>query len=203
MDCKRIERWLSDYLDGELSRKKQKNVEAHLQKCPFCRSYKQRLETIQERAKTFSTPDIAPEYWQESLTRLKAKIDAAEADGFRHKTIRPSLLSTGWKWAWAGAGALFIAMLGLFLMLSRERSPQEMYALSFEETVERVYGEIGNNPELENQLNSVIAASINESVEGVYERISPMDYNSPLFWEGLTEEELKFIESEIRKEIGS
>ncbi len=46
MDCKRLERYLSRYLEGELEREQKDKVEEHLACCPFCAGKLKKLEAI-------------------------------------------------------------------------------------------------------------------------------------------------------------
>ncbi len=46
MDCKRLERYLSRYLEGELEREQRDKVEEHLACCPSCTERLKKLEAI-------------------------------------------------------------------------------------------------------------------------------------------------------------
>ncbi|GAH75314.1 unnamed protein product, partial [marine sediment metagenome] len=78
--------------------------------------------------------------------------------------------------------------------------PQEIYVFSFESSLAKIYQEIGSDQELEQLFNSVILASIGETFgdSGWGER--PDFYENLILWENLTEEEMRYLESEIKKD---
>lgn len=198
MECKKIEKWVSDNIDDELSEKKKKILKAHLKRCSSCRSYAKVIERIHNETKSLETPEVSPAYWEEFTSRLKTKISSSLPEKRRGKA--PFLR---WKWAWAGAGLIFVIVVGLSLYLIQNRAPQEVYIFSFESSLSQIYQEIGNDPELEDFFNSVILDSIGEILEDSEWIISPDIYENPLLWEDLTEEEMRFLESEIKKNAKS
>jgi len=201
MRCKKIEKWISDGFDGKLSAKKRAILESHVAACAFCRAYQERLEDIQMESRSLLRPQPAPGYWQESISRLKARLGAGTGAAAKVQEIpSPSFLSK-WKWAWAGAAALLVAAFGLYFILSGPKISQEIFAFSFEDAITRIDQEIGNNPELEKDLNSVIQDSIFEHIGEINEAASPFHYENPLFLESLNEEELQALASAIKDEM--
>ena len=123
------------------------------------------------------------------------KISSTQPEGERSS---PTFIR--WKWAWAGLASVFIIGVMIFLYLSQDRVPQEVYIFSFENSLAQIYKEIGSDAELEDLFNSVILASIDESLEDLEGAILPEFYENPLLWDNPTEEEMKFLESELKKE---
>jgi hypothetical protein len=195
MNCNKFRKWLSDVLDRELTEKKQQLLQRHLEECAPCRSYKESIEKINTESKSLEKPKLASEYWQMFNSRLKTKLLSIEPEEF----ISKPFLSR-WKWAWAAAGSILITTVGLYFLFFQAKATPETYAFSYEDVLSQIYQEIGNNSELENSFNQLILASIQETLQGNLPRNFSDD---PYFWESLTEEDLKFLESEIKKESNS
>ncbi|MEW6386676.1 MAG: zf-HC2 domain-containing protein [Thermodesulfobacteriota bacterium] len=72
--CGLIQRWLPEYLDGELRPFWHRRVETHLKVCAHCC---QELEEIREAVAVFRgspTPDPGPAFWQEFDRELHFKL---------------------------------------------------------------------------------------------------------------------------------
>ncbi len=195
MRCRKIEKLLSNNIDGELPEKKKKILEAHLRKCSLCSSYAENIERLHKQAKNLERLEVSPIYWEEFTSRIKTEISYAQQEKMRGL---PLFLRR--KWAWAGAGLLFVVVVGLFLYLTQNKAPQEVYVFSFESSLAKIYQEIGSDPELEELFNSVILASLGELLgdSGWGER--PDFHENLILWENLTEEEMRYLESEIKED---
>ena len=193
MNCQRIEKWISDSLDGELAERKKNRLEDHLRKCSSCRSYKSKMTKIHELSQSLPWPEKSPVYWQGFSLRLRKKLSALEPE--RKRVHR-------WRWAYLAAGTavltLVIGSLFFIQKLSQKPPVEEFYIFSFEEAMADISLEIGNDVELEDLLNSIILEDINALVR---ETTGP--YNDYFFLEFLTEEEIEFLESAIKKEMKS
>lgn len=197
MNCTKVEKWLSDRIDGALSERKTRAIEAHLEKCAACRSYAASLEKIHEEILHLERGEASPAFWEGFAQRLKANLGSAREMKNRRPFVR------GWNWVWSGAALLAVVLVGLYLLLFQNPQPQEMVVFSLENSLTRIYQEIGDDSELEELFNSILVESINEYLEDSEWRERPEFLNNLLFWENLTEEELKFLESEIKKDITS
>jgi hypothetical protein len=197
MNCTKVEKWLSDRIDGALSERKTRAIEAHLEKCAACRSYAASLEKIHEEILHLEREEASPAFWEGFAQRLKANLGSAREMKNRRPFVR------GWNWVWSGAALLAVVLVGLYLLLFQNPQPQEMVVFSLENSLTRIYQEIGDDSELEELFNSILVESINEYLEDSEWRERPEFLNNLLFWENLTEEELKFLESEIKKDITS
>jgi hypothetical protein len=198
MKCKKIEKWLSDLIDGELSERKRKEVEDHLQECSLCRAYQEKLERIQTTGKELDSGRVAPDYWEEFPSRIKDRISS-----FRPKQRERSPFAWGWKWAWVGAALLLVIFMGLYLIQFQPRTEQQVYVFSFEDSLAQVFQEIGGNSELANLFNTIILASIEETLGETEREIVTGLEDLSFPEEELTEEELIQLDSEIKKEIKS
>lgn len=182
-------------LDREFSEKRQQLLKKHLEECAACRAYKESIEKIHVESKSLEKPNLSPEYWQMFNSKLRTKLLSIEPEEYKSK---PFLLR--WKWAWAAASSILIAAIGLYFLFFQPNATPETYAYSYEDALSQIYQEIGNNSELENSFNQLILVSIQETIQGNL----PQNFSDdPYLWESLTEEDLVFLESEIKKESRS
>jgi len=195
MRHQKIELWLSNSIDGKLRERKKRFLESHLRKCSSCRSFAENIQIIHEEAKNLEKPEVSPAYWKEFTSKIITEISSPQQD-----KVRVSLPFFRRKLSWAGAALLFVIVAGLFLYLTKTKAVQEEYIFSFENSVTKIYQEIGSDPELEDLFNSVILASIGETLEDSEWDERPDFYENLILWEDLTEEEMKFLESEIKKD---
>jgi len=201
MKCEKIEKWISDHLDGKRQEEKERMLESHLKKCPSCRDYARNLEKIQEETRILASQEVPSSYRQEFTVRLRAKISALPPE-----KRKAAPLVWRWKWAWAGVSFILVIAVGIFLYFNfaQIKSPQEIYVFSFEDSLSEIYQEINDNSELEDLFNSIILVSINELLEdsgwdlGLY---YPEDPEKFLLLEDITEGEMEFLKTEIKKEI--
>ncbi len=195
MNCAKVEKWLSDRIDGELSVRKTGAIEAHLKKCASCRSYAASLEKIHEEVLRLKREEASPAFWEDFAQRLKANLGSSR----KMKERRP--IGWGWNWVWSSAALFALVAVGLYLLLFQSPQPQEMVVVSLENSLASIYQEIGEDSELEELFNSILVESIDEYLEDSEWRERPDVLENPLLWESLTEEEIKFLESEIKKDI--
>lgn len=198
MKCKKIEKWLSDLVDGELSDRKKKDVESHLQECRLCRSYLERLERIQTTAKKLDYGRVTPTYWEEFPSRIKDRISSLKP---RQKERSPFAWS--WRWAWVSAALILVIFIGLYTFYFQTRAGQEVYVFSFEDSLAQIFQEIGENSEMADIFNTIILESIRESLGETEGGIVPGFEDLTFPEDDLTEEELIYLDSEIKKEIKS
>jgi hypothetical protein len=195
MRHKKIRKLLSDNIDSELPEKKRKILETHLRKCSSCSSYAENIQRIHKEAKSQEKIKASPVNWEDFTSRIKTEIGSIQQE----KT-RGAPLFLRWKWAWGGAAILIVIIAGLFLYLTQNKTPQELYVFSFESSLAKIYQEIGSDQELEEMFNSFISASIGETLEDSRWGERPDFYENLILWEDLTEEEMRFLESEIKKD---
>jgi len=192
----KIQKWLSDQCDGELSRKKKRILDAHLERCSFCRSYAQGLEKIAGETRKIKLPEVSPSYWEDFSSRLKARVSSIPEEKRKAEG-----LFLRWKWAFGTAACLFVLAFGLFLYLAHNKKiSQEDYIFSYENSFSQISEEIGDDPELEQAFNSILLASIDESLESDRVKMYLDDYRNTFFWENFSEEEISIPGAEIKKE---
>jgi hypothetical protein len=197
MRCRTTKKWISDSLDKNVSERKKHYIEKHVAHCPSCRAFRENILHIEDEAKIIEMTEFTQDYKQEFGSRLKSRILSLE-----EKEKKETLPFFKQSRVLAPSALLFVAIIvAVFLLFLPERMPErEFYALSFGDAVEEVYREIGDDIELERAFNSQILSSI-------YDLLSPSAWidlqeteNDFFLWEDLTDEELKFLESEIKKE---
>lgn len=204
MRCKKTEKWISDGIDGNLSPKKQEALAAHLTKCSACRAYRLRLGKIDEGAKSLSAPALSPEFWRTSIDRLKANLEAAPSAKHKEFNLRPRQAPAFFpvmRWAWAGAASVLAVAVGLYFMIFAVKTPLEIYHFTFEETVNGLYETIGDNPDLENEFNSMLQASISEHADESAVEIKHLLYGNSFFIESLSDEEINLLDSHLKSEL--
>lgn len=196
MRHEKIQKWLSDQSDGELSGKKKRILDAHLEKCSFCRSYAEALERIAGETKKIKWPEGSPSYWEDFSSRLKARVSSIPEEKRKAEG-----LFLRRKWALATAASLFILAFGLFLYLAHNKKiAQEEYIFSLENSFNQIREEIGDDSELEDVFNSILLASIDENLESDRMNIYLDFYGDTFFWENFSEEEISVPWTEIEKE---
>lgn len=197
MRHKRIQKWLSDSKDRELPGKRRKILGKHLEKCGTCSSYAKDLERIALETRKIKRTEVDPSYWEDFTLRLRAKISSLSQEK------KGAAFFRRWKWAFAAAASVVVIALGLLLYLAQSQSAQETYVFSFEESLNQIYQEIGDDSELEESFNSMILASIGEATQSSGETMRLDLSENPLLWDSLSEEEMGLLESELKKKIKS
>lgn len=197
MKCKSVEKWISDSLDKDISERKKSLIEKHLTRCPDCRAFRENILVLEKEIRTIDIVEVSQDYKKQFSSRLKSRILSLEE---KDKKIALPFFKQRWILA-SSAFVLAAILVSVFLLILPERGQEmEFYAFSFGDAVEEIYIEIGDDLELERAFNSQILASINDL-------LSPSAWteqqrtNDDLFlWEDLTDEELEFLESAIKKE---
>jgi len=202
MRCKKIEKWISDGLDGKLSPGKREKVSAHLADCEACRSYERYLERIQTEARHLPSPLPGRAYWESSIERLKAGLTADESRGGRTSWKKRPALFPKSQLAWAGAASFFALAVGLYLLivLPGARALPEYMPLSWEDGLTHIYEKIGNNSDLEADFDTALQASINEHAGERPGEVKHFLYGNADFVDSLSDEELGFLEAEIGRQ---
>jgi hypothetical protein len=208
MRCQKIEKWISDFIDDELSEKKKKILKDHVQICRRCRAYQSNLQKLREEVHALEARETAPQSLLDFSSRLRTGLESWEQRKRKDTAVSPVWKwrwERGWDWKYAAVGLAVTFLILMFILLPQRTSQYEskFYVFTIEDVLTQVFSEIGDNPELENSYNSIILRSLENELDvlGYIQTADPYDY--PLIWEELTEEELKFIESEIKKEMKS
>jgi predicted anti-sigma-YlaC factor YlaD len=204
MRCRAYEKWISDDLDGALTPEKERRLRRHVQDCESCRTHAAHLETMRETAHALASEPVASSHLQHLREGLKPRLlEAAremEGGGLPGKSgLRPL--------RWAPWAAVAVAAAALLLVLVVPRGDREghapVYALSFEETLRQLSGASGIDAMLEVSFDELWAGALQGASEAQGSGLLLSPFESPLLWESLTEEELRYIENELKKEMKS
>ncbi len=200
MKCSKVERWISDSVDGEISGRKKEEISAHIESCPACRAFRDQLMQIDDETKTLGFPGMSAEHSREFSIRLRSAIldiEEKRKGGILHAFRN--------KWVFVPTSLVLVSLFILiFIFYDRgDFQEEEIYVFSFGTAVEEIYQEIGDDAALQEEFNHLISASINEMLfmPGWDEGLGLED--SAFFWEEFTEEETKHLDAEIKIERNS
>lgn len=197
MNCQKYEKWISDGLDKTLSVKDEALLEKHLSDCAACREYKHNLEALRSEISEMKKEEVSPAYLQGFTSRLNDKL-ALEGG----EKSRPGFLTARLKWGYVLAPVFIATVIAIvFFLPGRRFSIQEdLFAYSLNDTLEQISLEIDEDPALMERFNSMILASIEDSLDlsQIEDRFDLID-SSSLFDE-ITEEDLKYLEAQIKKQ---
>jgi len=95
-----------------------------------------------------------------------------------------------------------VLALGVFLFRGRGEAPQDDI-FSLEGCFDRVAREIAGDAELAAGFNRFITESLSEEGDPALPSDDIYIWNEPYFWEGLSDDELRLVEEEAKKEFRS
>ncbi|MGD8540277.1 MAG: zf-HC2 domain-containing protein [Candidatus Aminicenantes bacterium] len=197
MRCKSVEKWISDSLDKDISERKKSHIEKHVTRCPSCRAFRENILLLEKEARTIAIAEVSHDYKQEFSLRLKSKILSLEE---KEKKVALPFLKQRWVLV-SSAFVLAAIMMSVFLLILPEKVQEmEFYAFSFGDAVEEIYREIGEDIELERAFNSQILASIDDLLNSSAWTEQQRTEEDFFLWEDLTDKDLEFLESAIKKE---
>jgi len=113
MKCRRVERNLSAYLDGELPAEESLRVGEHLKACSRCRRRFEELTRVETILSEFPGRDPSPFLW----TRVQARLEAG-----RERRSRPARVFV-W-WASVAAASLVLVAAGIAYWRSTGERPE-------------------------------------------------------------------------------
>ncbi len=197
MRCRKAERLLSDDLDGALDRAGKTRLEAHVRACPDCRAYRGALARLREAV---GPPEERPaEYWSGFERRLEARLD--REPGGRGLAAAPSPGRRAL--AWAAASASFLVILAaVWYGLVRKGAEEQVAWTHSGDPLASPYLGIETDPELALAVDREIRASIDEMAPAMDADALVFRAADPLFWDGLSEEELGAIAAGLEQENG-
>jgi Putative zinc-finger len=196
MRCRTAEKRLSDGLDGALDPRQRARLEAHLRSCPACRAVRDALGRLQAEA---AGPVERPgEYWNGFEGRLERRLDCEPA--VRRAVGMP--FPSRRRLAWAVAGLALVAGAALWLVLLRSRPVQTAEWPSDVDPLVPLLLEAETDPELGLAVEREIQTSLEALSPGPGADSAALAAADPLFWEGLSEQELGAIVAALEKEEG-
>ncbi len=197
MKCQQIERWLSDSVDGAISKKEKAIIEAHIETCPACRTFRNQIQKINEEAKNLDAPEVSPAQSREFVSRLRSAL--IEIGEEKNKGVLHVFRN---KWVFVPASVILVSLFILIFVFYEKRDFQyeEFSVFSFGNAVEEIYQDMGSDLVLQQAFNSLVSASINEMLitAELDETLNLED--GFLLWEEFSEEGLGNLESQIKKD---
>jgi hypothetical protein len=200
MKCQQIEQWLSDSVDGAISKKKKTLIEAHIATCHACRVFRDQIEQINEEAKSLDVPAVSPAQSREFSSRLRSALIEIEEE--KNKGVLHVFRN---KWVFVPASVIMISLFILIFVFYEKGDFQyeEFYVFSFGNAVEEIYQEMGSELVLQQAFNSLVSASINEMlITADWDETLNLE-DDLLLLEEFSEEELGNLEPEIKKDRNS
>jgi hypothetical protein len=199
MRCKKSEKWISDRLGGTLSEAKARRLDVHLAGCPSCRASLKRQEKLQGAARAISAPVPVPEYWEQSLARLQAKLEAAPAPASVRPPRQAPALVPGLRWAWAGAATMLAVVAGFYLLVLRGGMPADFNQMAFDDSYGTIAERIGEDVDLQKDLETSFQMTLGEHTAGVDSEVNHLLYRPTDFLESLTDNEVQVLGAELTK----
>ncbi len=195
MKCPKYEKWLSDALDGALSERKTRRLESHLAACPSCRSRRDKLLRLQHESLRLAGAPVSPDYWEDFSVRLERRLQSQTRE-FQRRRFRYRV----WQWSGAAAAVIILSVLG-FRLVTRRQPTMHHEIFNYEECLNRLGQQIGDDSDLAANFNLVLWDSIRESLgESVLEE-RPRFSEDPFSWEGLSDEEWEVVAREVQEKI--
>jgi len=202
MNCTTAEKWISDWLDGALKPDRKKILHAHLESCLGCRDYAEQIRFLGAEADRLYS-DASRVLDAETFTaELRTKLFRLKKENHeKHSKHGKSGLSLPVRWRWAAAAASLFLMIGLQFLL-QTNGPLEfradLYTFSYENALSDISWELQGDEHLAEAFNSLILNSIEEELDSF-----EMYMENSLYPGDLSEEELKILEAELKKEVTS
>src|SRR5207253_2126628 len=78
---------VSDQSDGRLAGRAARGLDAHLERCPPCRSVAAETRTVKEWLATVPAPVAGPDFWDRALARARAEAPSARV----RRSLQPLL----------------------------------------------------------------------------------------------------------------
>lgn len=196
MRCKRAERRISDDLDGALGARKRAGLSRHLRDCPRCRFYAASQGLLRDKARGFEKPVPSPDFWNAFNRRLRAGLEAE-----RTQDSAPPV--PGRRWAWAGSAlALALVVASLVFLRNGAGNGLAVSTFSFEDSLTQIYQAIGEDDDLESSFNQALLVLLGEVFQDAEEIGLPGAEGGLSIWEGISEDELGWLEEEVDDEKG-
>jgi anti-sigma factor RsiW len=193
MRCRTARRRLSDGLDGALPASRQAGLAAHLQACAACRAYQLRIRVLQERSGLAAVRSEAS--WAAFEADLEAKMDSAAERRPRQATAPVVRRRLTWAWVTAAASIL-IGLAGWAALQRQARVPVETWT-AYADVLDPLLMAAEEDRELAGRLAREVGAQIEEQTPAPDTEALLLPAADPLFWEGLSDDELRGIIAEL------
>lgn len=162
MRCQDYQKWISDWLDGNLSQKKQEKLGEHLRVCLACRQYYEDLKKIEDQVRQLPGVELpAPAAFEDKLREM-ISLEALKLEKEQKKSLLPRLVPAG------VIGLLVVAVfLYLFFQLKPAVEPELDLAMlmSYEESYLTLSQALSDDEKWQYKYSEDILNSIYEEVK--------------------------------------
>ena len=199
MKCEKYQKFLSDYNDGSLSRKKAKKIKKHLEQCSECREILELYKKLDKEIKVVGEFEPSSDYWETYWLKLKAKIENE-----REKAEEKSFLwKINWKWSFAGILASLLIFVVIFTFIFKKGEiNEEIYYMSSDQTLLPFINELEENNSLAKYFEELIFTEMGREIENLSYFEYSFDFNNIYnLLNEMSEEEIEIFNSEIIKEL--
>lgn len=111
MKCADAQRWISNSLDEDLTAKRARKLNDHLEACPDCRALAHDFAEIVRQARNLKSPEPSPSVWPRVAAAVRESLEEEPAPGLRR--------TGGWgawrpinRWRFVAASALALVIVG-------------------------------------------------------------------------------------------
>jgi anti-sigma factor RsiW len=195
MRCRTARKRISDGLDGALRPGHKAGVEAHLRTCRVCRAYRTDLERVQAGTRL---SEATAGFWAAFERKLDARLAVLEAG--RKRVGVP--FAAGRRRAWAAAAALVLAGFSLWLARPRPGPAMTEAWVAYDDILDPIVRAVESSPELAGRVDRELQASIDEMSPVEEAEAAGLPAADPLFWESLSDDELRAVVTALEKESG-
>jgi hypothetical protein len=205
MKCKKVQRFLTDYISAELSAKKRQEVEGHLKACSGCRAALELLQEVWDGLAQQPIPQKDEQFWGELTRGVMQEIRRRQPIPGNEKK---AFVLPGWKVLLPTAAAAIAIIVGLIVIRGDLQGPEGRVAQGEEEALVEAASNLSFGPvvteeedplgsEMTLQEVSLVAESLNTSLPStdtaeITEVLTQLYNGQDLYrqLEGLTGEEL-------------
>ena len=112
MNCKKVSRYFNRYLDGELSKKRESEVQTHIEGCENCRKELDSLLQAQEMLNFISIPSLPDNL----ASRIMVEARGRKSNTMNQEREKISLFRLAWQWFVASSMPLRLATFTLIML---------------------------------------------------------------------------------------
>lgn len=94
ISCRKVKKWMVDYLEGTLPGEKKALFAEHLAKCPRCAQEVTTLVKTQKLVEMKATEEMPEEFWTHYLPRLKRRLAEKPLPGLQWRPVPTLALAT-------------------------------------------------------------------------------------------------------------
>ena len=198
MKCEKYQKFLSDYKDGSLPKKKTEKIKKHLEQCSECREVLELYKKLDKEIKILSEFEPSSDYWNTYWLKLKAKIESEEKAKERLFSWK-----INWRWSLAGilAGLLIFVIIFAFIF-KKEKMDEGIYYISSDEYLSSFINELEENNFIAKYFEELIFSEMGSEIENLDYFEYSTDFNNIYnLINEMSEGEIEIFNSEIIKEL--